>query len=84
MQGTYHQTVNSQPLVFKIIQFIKILPFRVHAFRSTVECFCRENSDGQVISLGAGSDTLYWHLLKQGLSPTYLELDFPEVIQFIS
>eukprot|EP00116_Pleurobrachia_bachei_P007188 sb/3467450/ len=52
---------------------------RVQAFRSRVESFCRENSDGQVISLGAGSDTLYWHLLQQGLSPTYLELDFPEM-----
>ena len=34
----------------------------------------------QIISVGAGSDTLYWNLAEEGLNPgTYLELDFPQV-----
>ncbi len=34
----------------------------------------------QVVSLGAGFDTLYWNLKDEGLAPqSYIEIDFPDV-----
>ncbi len=47
---------------------ISLLDFQV------TKCKC------QVVSLGAGFDTLYWNLKDEGLSPhSYIEIDFPDV-----
>jgi O-methyltransferase involved in polyketide biosynthesis len=55
---------------------------RVVAFRMLVEKFIRMlNKACQVISLGAGFDTLFWHLHSKSLCPTlYLEIDFNSVV----
>lgn len=47
-----------------------------------VEKFIRRtNKACQVISLGAGFDTLFWHLHSQSLCPAlYLEIDFNSVV----
>lgn len=55
---------------------------RVTAYRMLVEKFIRRtNKACQVISLGAGFDTLFWHLCSKSLCPTlYLEIDFNSVV----
>lgn len=55
---------------------------RVTAFRMLVEKFIRRtNKACQVISLGAGFDTLFWYLQSKSLCPTlYLEVDFNSVV----
>lgn len=55
---------------------------RVTAFRILVEKFIkRTNRQCQVISLGAGFDTLFWHLHTKSLCPKlYLEIDFDSVV----
>ncbi len=41
----------------------------------------RTNRECQVISLGAGFDTLFWHLHSKSLCPKlYLEVDFNSVV----
>lgn len=60
---------------------------RVQAVRRIVERFLRHNlehmaADRQVVNLGAGSDTLFFHLHKHGFLGTttrFFEVDFPEV-----
>lgn len=55
---------------------------RVTAFRMLVEKFIRRtNKECQVISLGAGFDTLFWYLHSKSLCPAlYLEVDFSSVV----
>ena len=55
---------------------------RVAAFRILVEKFIRRtNKECQVISLGAGFDTLFWYLHSKSLCPAlYLEIDFNSVV----
>ena len=52
------------------------------AFRILVEKFIkRTNGECQVVSLGAGFDTLFWHLYSKSLVPKlYLEVDFASVV----
>ena len=52
------------------------------AYRTIVEKFLKKtNGDCQVICLGAGFDTLYWHLHSNALLPKmYLEVDFVPVV----
>ena len=55
---------------------------RVLAYRTLVERFLEKTSgECQVVSLGAGFDTLYWHLHSKTLLPKfYLEVDFNPVV----
>lgn len=55
---------------------------RVTAFRMLVEKFIRRtDKECQVISLGAGFDTLFWYLHSKSLCPElYLEIDFNSVV----
>lgn len=55
---------------------------RVASFRMLVEKFIRRtNRECQVINLGAGFDTLFWHLHSKSLCPkTYMEVDFASVV----
>ena len=55
---------------------------RVMAFRTLVEKFIiTTNNRCQVVSLGAGFDTLFWHLHSKGMLPTlFLEVDFNSVV----
>ena len=55
---------------------------RVTAYRMMVEKFIKRTSRAcQVISLGAGFDTLFWHLHSKSLCPTlYMEVDFNSVV----
>ncbi|KAF6020347.1 hypothetical protein EB796_021319 [Bugula neritina] len=54
---------------------------RVFVIRSLVEQFVKAHSRNcQIVSVGAGYDTLYWNLSASGLSPQkYVEVDFPSV-----
>ncbi len=51
------------------------------AFRTLVEQFVvKTENKCQVISLGAGFDTLFWHLHSAGLLPQlFIEVDFHSV-----
>ena len=55
---------------------------RVMAYRILVEKFIQKtNRKCQVINLGAGFDTLYWHLHSKAMLPkVYLEIDFGSVV----
>lgn len=57
---------------------------RVSAIRRIVTAFLSATASckKQVVVLGAGYDTLYFHLLSQGIVPdAYWEMDFSEVMQ---
>jgi len=54
---------------------------RVQGMRQMVAQFISShNAQCQVVSVGAGSDTMFWWLGEQGNAPkTYVELDFPQI-----
>jgi len=61
---------------------------RVAAVRATVDAFVRQGGAGgdtrlQIVTLGAGFDTLYFHLSERGGAErvSFFELDFPSVVQ---
>jgi len=54
---------------------------RLRAFEHISLKFLRSNPEGQIISLGAGFDTLFFRLNDQFETLRYLELDLPSVIR---
>jgi len=57
------------------------LTSRVQSIRQGVRGFVRDHdAQCQIINLGAGSDTLFWNLIQEGIQPAcFVELDFPQV-----
>lgn len=54
---------------------------RVNAIRSRVYKFMESFENAQVINLGAGFDTLYFHLIDKKLKfKKYIEIDFPRIV----
>lgn len=54
---------------------------RIRGLEAALGAFLEQNTDCQVLSLGAGFDTMFWRLKAESRSPRMIvEVDFPEVI----